>query len=183
MSIRESWKTPEWRAQSDALIAEQGTCEWCGAKNGDTYIDSKGVSRRVALGFCHRDRVVVGLRLYRKVAGVMWRAFKKTPEYDGFAEKVVASLPRGVRAKDKDRRVRFAWETENRKLIGERFEAAKMEIIEVYRSLDREKGVILCGKCHFAQERGLVICQTCKKHYHDPKYEACRWCADQEVEG
>ncbi len=38
---------------------------------------------------------------------------------------------------------------------------------------------ILCRRCHYATEKGLVLCKVCGSKYHYPKYEVCSECHNQ----
>lgn len=42
-------------------------------------------------------------------------------------------------------------------------------------------GDILCGTCHLAGHKGLVLCKLCKKHYHRPENECCQYCKNPEL--
>ena len=45
-TLSELWRSPEWKARSRAYV-EGKACEWCGARAGDKYTDSKGQERTV----------------------------------------------------------------------------------------------------------------------------------------
>ena len=34
----------------------------------------------------------------------------------------------------------------------------------------------MCRKCHYAREKGMVLCKLCRKNYHYTKYEKCFDC-------
>jgi hypothetical protein len=39
-------------------------------------------------------------------------------------------------------------------------------------------GDVMCNRCHRAGHLGLVLCQTCREHYHRPQNECCSHCTD-----
>jgi len=42
--------------------------------------------------------------------------------------------------------------------------------------------LIICKRCHHANNKGLIICKKCKKNYHNPNYETCYQCHIKEEE-
>jgi ribosomal protein L37AE/L43A len=42
--------------------------------------------------------------------------------------------------------------------------------------LDFQNVTVLCRRCHYAREKGLVLCKVCHKQYHKPKFEKCWEC-------
>jgi hypothetical protein len=42
---------------------------------------------------------------------------------------------------------------------------------------------ILCKRCHFAQEKGLILCKKCKEQYHKPRHQMCWKCFNKTPMG
>ena len=40
--------------------------------------------------------------------------------------------------------------------------------------------VPLCHRCHAQHHDGLVLCQICKDHFHEPGFDCCIHCANPE---
>ena len=36
--------------------------------------------------------------------------------------------------------------------------------------------MVLCNRCHFAKQKGKILCLKCGEHYHSPRYENCFNC-------
>jgi len=60
------------------------------------------------------------------------------------------------------------------------YEAKIQELLDNYN--DFSKVLVLCKGCHYAAERGMELCQKCKEHYKQPRYETCYQCKLREEE-
>jgi len=43
--------------------------------------------------------------------------------------------------------------------------------------------IVLCMRCHYAKEKGWVLCEICRKKFHKPMYEQCWECYKKIEEG
>ena len=41
---------------------------------------------------------------------------------------------------------------------------------------------VVCKRCHYAHNRGLILCEKCNQNYRKPKFETCYQCHIKEVE-
>ncbi|UCE96859.1 MAG: hypothetical protein JSV51_04540 [Candidatus Bathyarchaeota archaeon] len=58
--------------------------------------------------------------------------------------------------------------------IDEIFAKRKQQAYENY--LDFKGVEVLCKRCHFAKEKGLILCRICNQGYHKSKYGKCWNC-------
>lgn len=56
----------------------------------------------------------------------------------------------------------------------------KARVTETYLNFTPETVEALCKRCNMAREHGKVLCQTCRGHYHNPRYPKCYLCDCQE---
>ena len=170
-SLSELWKSPVWKKVSKAYI-EGKACEWCGAKAGDTYEDSKGKTRKLGLSPHHIDKHKWGLLLYNQVKNTLFTAWlKQNRDHDYEA-------PRGLSQREKREYIKNLWARDNVHLISEAFKKEKQKILDTYISLSPENIIILCSKCHYAREKGFLICPTCHKNYRKSPFRTCYKCRD-----
>lgn len=59
------------------------------------------------------------------------------------------------------------------------YESKVQELLQEYLSMDNI--IVLCKGCHNAIEHGKVLCKNCKVHYHDPKFDMCSYCQQEEI--
>ena len=168
-TLTELWRSPEWKARSRAYI-EGKACEWCGAGAGDKYTDSRGRERTVGLAPHHIEKHRWGLTLYRQVRDRLYRQHLK-----GLPP---GEAPRGLSAREAARYLKDRWTQANLEAITRAFEEEKRRILDAYMNLNPEKTIILCSRCHYAREKGLLICPVCKARYRKPRNPTCRGCRD-----
>ncbi len=169
-SLTELWKNPEWLKRVDEFTKDN-CCEWCGRKKGDIYVDKKGKERKIGLSPHHINKIKWGLSLYKEVSNQLFNDWYKNNKSFIFYE-----IPRGLSKNEIRGYVKNMWISDNRDIIKESFEKVKKEILEDYINLNPEKIIILCNICHYAREKGLLICPVCKKNYRKKKYPTCYNC-------
>jgi hypothetical protein len=157
----------EWRERSRAYV-EGKTCEWCGAKAGDKYIDSKGRERTVGLAPHHIEKRRWGLPLYRQVRDRLYRQWLK--DHDP------GEAPRGLTAREGRRYLKDQWTRQSLGLISVAFEEEKRRTLAEYTALSPERTIILCNRCHYAREKGLLLCPVCRTRYRRPRNPTCLEC-------
>lgn len=74
---------------------------------------------------------------------------------------------------------------QNKKFFSLFFKQHKKEIDQSF-ILKKEKAekeyydfkdiTVLCRRCHFAVEKGMILCKKCKEKYHKSRYIICREC-------
>lgn len=174
-SLSELWKNPEWKKTSQ-VYTEGKTCEWCGAQAGDTYTDSNGKTRKLGLSPHHIEKHKWGLPLYNQVKNALFVAWLKKNRDHGY------EVPRSLSERERREYVKSLWARENGAIISEAFEKEKQRILETYTHLSPENIIILCSRCHYARERGLLICPECGRNYRKPKYPTCYDCTKKRRE-
>ena len=170
------WKHPEWKARS-AAFTEGKACAWCGAKTGDIQHLREGKTRKVGLSPHHIEPHKWGLPLYKQIATrVFSRWWQENKANHSLA------IPEGLSSREKYATAKNLWTRAHKEEITEAFEAEKQRILADYVNLTPEKIIILCGRCHYYRERGMIRCD-CNRGYYDPKkYIQCYEC-NQEARG
>ena len=166
--LSELWKHPTWKEKVNSFI-ENKSCEWCGRKVGDTYTDRKGKKRTVGLAPHHIERHKWGLPLYKQIVNELFRKWYKPTQ-------TIYDVPRSLSKRESRDYVKNLWTNDNRDLIQEHFAEAKKKIIDTYIELDKENIIILCTRCHYAREKGLLICPVCRTNYRKKQYPTCYNC-------
>jgi hypothetical protein len=59
------------------------------------------------------------------------------------------------------------------------YEKEVQKLLDEY--LDFGKTLVLCRKCHNAISKGLRLCNDCKEHYHNIRYDRCYECNQKEL--
>jgi hypothetical protein len=67
------------------------------------------------------------------------------------------------------------------KITNEKYTDFKERAEASYMDFSPENVAVLCKRCHYAIERGKVLCVKCKKHYHGKRYPVCYECNKKEV--
>jgi len=177
MSLSDLWKSPEWKKASKEFT-EGKPCAWCGAEPGDTYETRNGSIRKLGFSPHHVEKHKWGLPLYNQVKNKLfseyWRDKQNQPMF---------MVPLRVSRKEYRDQQKYKWENENRDTIKAKFEEEKQHILNEYSNLSEDHIVVLCSKCHYAREKGMVLCKTCGKGYHRPKYDQCWNCNNLKNEG
>ena len=173
-SLKELWGSKEWKKRSKAFV-EGKSCAWCGAKAGDTYTDRKGKTRKLGLSPHHIEKHKWALPLYKQVATELFNEWYKN-EYN----QTIRISPVGLTKREQKKQLKDEWINSNREYITEEFELKKQDIIQTYIDLNEEEVMPLCTRCHYAREKGLLICPECKTHYRKPKYKTCYTCSKEE---
>ena len=78
------------------------------------------------------------------------------------------------------KKFRFLFFQGHKEEIDRLFAQAKEAADRDYHSF--KDATILCKRCHYAKEKGLVLCEVCGKGYHEPKYGKC-WECFKKTEG
>ena len=168
-SLSDLWKSPVWKKISKAYV-EGKTCEWCGAKAGDTYEDSKGKTRKLGLSPHHIEKHKWALPLYNQVKNRLFSAWLKQNRENNY------QVPRSLSQREGREYLKNMWARDNGTIISVAFEHEKQKILNTYIHLSPENVIILCTKCHYARERGLLICPVCRKNYRKLQFRTCYSC-------
>lgn len=186
------WKTKEWKEKREKLI-EGKVCEWCGSKKSlslhhktqyPSYemhyqlvshllleqLVKDGVYKtenKDACPYCNRFSLDIRSTILPK-----YRCFKckKTFEYP-------IQLPTKTISKEDYARFHQTYANQIKEIVDRERQAE----YENYIALDDI--MILCKRCHKAIGQGKVLCQTCKKSYHNPNFKQCWNCFSQTEKG
>ena len=112
MTLTELWRSPEWKARSRAFVKDKA-CEWCGARAGDKYKDSKGKERTVGLAPHHIEKHRWGLPLYRQVRDRLYRQWLRTHD--------LGEAPRVLSERVKKRYLKDQWTRRNLEIVNMAF--------------------------------------------------------------
>ena len=199
------WTTPQWKKKRLEFIQGR-TCEWCGStenlaihhnhhfkglneykklvtiiirrhfgagKNQDekqnlmTYAQKKAKMKYLYL--CPK----CGYQVYaRKTLHPKYRCKTCRALTDSPIMKLNPKYQRAVR-----RIFRKTFLQTHKKEVDKAFKELKENSNRDY--LDFKDVEVLCRKCHYATEKGLVICEVCHKNYHQPKYKKCLACSQK----
>jgi len=176
-SISHSWNTPDWRQKRAELLVKIPYCQWCSKKDGETYIDTDGKEHKVSLSVHHIERPKYGLGLYRKVSARLFTDYKKTPDFKLDVERAKQTAPLGLKQKEIENIIKGKWQRDRKAAIKEVYDGEKAKIIDGYTNFADDEVLVLCNRCHYAREKGLVLCKVCKSRYHKPIYEMCWTCS------
>ena len=171
-TLSELWKSPEWKAKSKEF-SEGKPCAWCDAKPGDTYETRKGNLRKYGFSPHHIEKHKWGLPLYNQVKNQLFRE-----HYKELTSKVLFLYPAHLSKKEHREQEKGKWEKQYSEVIQDHFLDEKKRILNDYLNLSEENALILCTRCHYAREKGMVLCKTCGKSYHKPKYDQCWSCSN-----
>ena len=180
--LKQVWDSPAYKAEVAKLIEEAGgVCEWCHHKAGDTYVDSKGVTRKRNITVHHREKPDIGLGAYKRISRQLLRDWIKVNETEWHQLLMEARMSFPYEATDADalKRATFNWRKEHRQRIDSAYTQYRAKVIEVYRHPTKKTSYVTCSRCHTAREKGKVICKVCLERYHDPKYPTCSVCAKE----
>ena len=176
-SISHSWNSPDWRQKRTELLTKIPFCQWCGKKDGEIYTDTDGKLHKVSLSVHHIERPKYGLGLYRKVAAKLFNIYSKTPDFQTDIDKTRVAAPLGLKQKEILEITKGRWQRDNKTFIKESYDLEKAKIIEGYTNFEEDEVLVLCNRCHYAREKGLVLCKVCKSKYHKPIYDMCWTCS------
>jgi len=175
-SLSELWKTKAWKESSKEFI-EGKECAWCGAKKGDVYTTKTGNQRKLGLSPHHVEKHKWGLPLYNQIKNKISNHWYKMNRFSHGYE-----IPAGLSQRETGKYLKTQYVNDNLDFIKQQFEETKQIILKQYIDLKKEYIIVLCTKCHYAREKGLVLCKECKKGYHKPKYERCWTCSQEPQE-
>jgi len=154
------WRTRAWKEKRLEFL-EGKTCDWCGSREN------------LAI---HHSKHFKAIREYRRIA--------RTHMIDYFSlgknKKERQDLLKLAGAKNiRSRKFQILFFNRHRHRIDELYAMRKKKADEMYMSF--KNVMVLCRRCHFAKEKGLVICEICKERYHKPKYGKCWECFRKSV--
>ena len=69
---------------------------------------------------------------------------------------------------------------ENLEAVSAASEEEKRRILADYTELSPKKTIILCNRCHYAREKGLLLCPVCRIRYRRPRNPMCSECRGDE---
>lgn len=181
MSEKKFYQTKEWRELSRAYVKDK-SCEWCGRKSGDIVKISwkdKKKEIKISLSVHHREKQKFGLQVYKRLATKYFKDYFRggnTTEHMGLYIEAKKSLIPGAEDKDLKKRVRFLFDQKHRDTLDQIYQDYKDEKKREYMVLNPETAIILCNRCHYAREKGLILCKICRIKYHKPRYSMCYNC-------
>ncbi len=202
------WQTSDWRKKRREFLKDKA-CEWCGSNenlaihhikhfkglreykrtvtdfirsyfaNGKNKLEKSRLLNKASKDIKAKYFYACpncGFSVYmRKTITPKYKCSKCGSETDSPIKKE-SSATRYARLKN-FRRLFFK---RHRKEIDEMFALRKQQSDRDYRDF---KGVeILCKRCHYATERGLVLCEICSQGYHKPNYGKC-WNCFEKTDG
>ena len=161
------WKTDAWKKKREELIRDK-CCEWCGSTEN--------------LSVAHKERALSYDQDYRIVSNELWQTLVSQGKYstpdreegeedNDYRRRVIARLQRDR----EDFRSKYANQIE------QAVDAKRQMDFQKYMSF--EDVMILCKKCHFAYDKGMVLCDVCRKAHHEPKYDMCWFCFSKTETG
>jgi hypothetical protein len=196
------WATPQWKKKRLEFLQDK-TCEWCGSTenlaihhnhhfnglNEYKKLVTKTIKEHFADGKNQDEKLDLLTKTNRKVpmkhlylcpkCGFQVYARKTlSPKYKcrtchALTDKPKKKLsPKSQRARRRESRKLFL--QSHKDVVDKAFKELKDNSNRDY--LDFKDVNVLCRKCHFATEKGLVICEVCHKSYHKPKYAKCWEC-------
>ena len=197
------WATTQWKKKRLEFIKGR-TCEWCGSTqnlaihhnhhfNGlneykklvtrtirEHFADGKNQDEKQGLSIETNQKVPMkylylcpkcGFRVYaRKTLHPKYKCRTCRALTDSPARKL---SPKSQRTKRREFRKLFL--QSHKDAVDKAFKELKENSNKDY--LDFKDVNVLCRKCHYATEKGLVICEVCHRSYHNPKYKKCFMCS------
>jgi hypothetical protein len=179
------WKTKEWREKRKELIKGK-SCEWCASAEGlSIHHKRKAISTRAYY------RLISGSWLRKLIKEGVYKPMKKevcpqccyssiyirktmTPKYRCSRCKLTFEKPMKKLTSYVSRRDWLDFKRKYSSRINSEVRSKRQKSYEKYMSL---KGtMILCKKCHMAAEKGFVLCKSCKRGYHKPRFAMCWNC-------
>ena len=183
MDGKKTYQTPQWKSKSKSYTLGKA-CEWCGHHDGDVVVvKRKGQDKEIVLHLVphHRKRVPLGLRVYKSLTTKYFKEYfvgeSHEDEWYELQADARGSLVAGAEDKDIKKRLRYIWEQKHRAELDGLYGDYKKKAEEDYITLTPDSTIILCSRCHYAREKGLVLCKTCKTNYHNPRYASCFICS------
>jgi ribosomal protein L37AE/L43A len=203
------WETPQWKKKRLEFIQGK-TCEWCGSAenlaihhvehfNGlQEYkkLVTRTISQHFAAGKNKDEKLDLlaevnqkvqvrhnnlcpkcGYQVYaRKTISPKYKCKKCSTEIDTPVRRLSPDTQKALR-----REFRKSFLQSHKDAIDKTFKELKENSNQEY--LDFKNVNVLCRKCHYAKEKGLVICEVCHKSYHKPKYGKCWECFKKTTDG
>ncbi|MCW4031595.1 MAG: hypothetical protein NWE80_04445 [Candidatus Bathyarchaeota archaeon] len=200
--MTETWNTPEWKRKSKEFL-EGKKCVWCGSTKNlaphhlkkfrglaeYTKIVSKSIKEHFANGKNDDEKQHLNLEVKKKLKKSYSQRCPKCcrtvkarktvkPKFKCYSCGFKTDKPKKrinptyKRQKQFLFRKRFA--EKHKAEIERKFSEAKEEAMKEYLSLKKVEP--MCRKCHYAREKGMVLCKLCQKNYHYKKYEKCFDC-------
>jgi hypothetical protein len=144
------FRTKEWKVKREAFLKGK-VCAWCGATEH--------------LSIHHKTKHTPLIKYVKLASNEMIAQKIKEgefkPQYLG-----------GISLTREDFKVFWAKYGEQ---INEDVKKRLAPLDEEYMSLTNCEA--LCKRCHWAAERGLMLCPVCKVHYMNPRHSKCQHCA------
>ncbi len=60
------------------------------------------------------------------------------------------------------------------------YKSVVQQLISNYEEMT--EAVVICKRCHYAHNRGLILCEKCNENYRKPNFETCYQCYIKEIE-
>jgi hypothetical protein len=205
------WATPQWKKKRLEFLQEK-TCQWCGsnenlaihhkhhfrALNEYKKLVTKTIRKHFADGknqdekqrlmaqaqMRHKNKAKFlylcpkcGFQVYaRKTLHPKYRCKTCHALTDNPTRRTNPKYQRAIR-----RTFRKSFIRNHKEEVDKAFKELKEISNRDY--LDFKDVEVLCRKCHYATEKGLIICQVCHKSYHQPKYNKCWACTQRNNDG
>ena len=203
------WQTAIWKKKRDEFLKGK-SCEWCGSEKNLVIHHAqhfhglkeykKCITRFMQEYFARKDREeekqrllgeankdvsqtyehlcpICGSSAYaRKTVSPKYKCKKCGAETDT-PVKILSHTTQNLVRKN----LRFLFFKQHKEEIDRFFAQQKEMADEEYRSF--KDVMILCNRCHYAKEKGMVLCEVCKRRYHKPKYGKCWECFQKTKDG
>ncbi len=200
-SSTKPWQTKAWKQQRAVLI-KNASCEWCGSKEFLTVHHRHNIRRIRKFYF---NKVARALIKYKMDVGEIKQQYKTYRECIcptcSNRQKIGQRIKNYFSCKYCRNRIELSWVKITRKRELDYFlsKLGYKQFIKEYKDeINRiltlngipdepnylnlnEDTMILCRRCHFANENGLSLCPVCKKKYMGPQYNRCYGCLPDEA--
>ena len=203
------WETIQWKMKRSAFLKDK-TCEWCGSRENLAIHHTqhfKGLKEyKSVLSMMMREHFGSGRNEVERQALQAEVNKRVHPRYSFlcpncnypmYARKSIAPRYKCKKCGSETDKPKKKQSLESRRAFRKEFsklflQRHKEEIDKMFAQakensnrdyMDFKNVTILCKRCHYAKEKGLVLCKVCHKNYHKPKYEKCWRCFTKTAEG
>ena len=167
-----------WKNKWDDLISDESKKKLAQKIQSD-YFKKKGIKKMNTCPYCGRASISE-----RKTKKPRYRCGKCSKEFEQPKFQIPSHYY--LSASQLERHVeKIIKTTIQNEIIKNHFQVLKKayqvevnSIIERYLSM--ENTVVLCARCHYATEKGEILCPSCKEHYIFPGYNICMHCQNAD---
>jgi len=196
------WQTGQWKKKRSEFLKDKA-CEWCGSRENLAIhhiqhfkglkeyknIVSKMIREYSESGKNEGEKQYLLAEVNKRIHAE-YSYFCPNCGYPVYARKTIvpkykckkcgAETEEPKKKQSSDSRLAFRREfsklflQRHKDEIDKMFAQAKENSNKDY--MDFKNVTVLCKRCHYAKEKGLVLCKVCRKKYHRPKYGKCWEC-------